>query len=366
MVIGAVSFGVVQRTNWYPYAPAWWLVSQVAPPGTNRMDDAWAELMRREARGELSAAARSPLIRVCLAAQTDEQEGPLLDRQLDYLGQCFGRGLLSQAQSDWFFSRMVKMELKVRPRVRQGDPLAWAIETKTRMPAEFMLVFGGRLRCSSGIVNDASMEGSIEVHVTKGGRSTQSRDVRYRCMAPGRQKVSLAGTGEIRAQINAFRAVAAIKPGQLYYSEPITLRAEFEVVPADTQDVRKVADESLHAALQKQIRPPSLRLDRSAKLPAGKVRIMMADSGGWNGSPGPPMDLAFEILARTAGQEHRLGWMLVRKSGDPAYLWDFSHEGPAVQTVDVILRSSAETARKTTDITEIWDGELVYPNVPCR
>ena len=120
-----------------------------------------------------------------------------------------------------------------------------------------------------------------------------------------------------------------MKPGQLYYSEPITLPAELEVVPADMEDVRKVADESLRAVLQKQIRPPSLRIDRSQKLPAREGADRDGGFRRMERVAEPPMDLAFEILARVAGQEQRLGGCSVRKDGSPAYLWGTADEGPA-------------------------------------
>jgi hypothetical protein len=75
------------------------------------------------------------------------------------------------------------------------------------------------------------------------------------------------------------------------------------------------------------------------------------------------MDLAFDILVRAAGLERRLGRMVIRRDGRPVYFWESGYEGPMVRAVDVILRSSVEAARKTVDITEIWDGELVYPSV---
>jgi hypothetical protein len=33
-------------------------------------------------------------------------------------------------------------------------------------------------------------------------------------------------------------------------------------------------------------------------------------------------------------------------------------------TIDVILHSSEKAARQTVDLTEIWDGEIIYPNIP--
>lgn len=37
--------------------------------------------------------------------------------------------------------------------------------------------------------------------------------------------------------------------------------------------------------------------------------------------------------------------------------------GPAV---DVVLRASEDAARRTPDVTRIWDGEIVVPNVAVR
>jgi hypothetical protein len=36
---------------------------------------------------------------------------------------------------------------------------------------------------------------------------------------------------------------------------------------------------------------------------------------------------------------------------------------PPLESVDVILRSSPDTARSTVDIFEIWQGELIFQDV---
>ena len=80
---------------------------------------------------------------------------------------------------------------------------------------------------------------------------------------------------------------------------------------------------------------------------------------------------AFDVYARVAGQEYHLFTMPGRKAVSSGTSsrgagWGFSgrYDGPPVTSCDLILRSNQEVARRTVDLFEIWDGELVYENVP--
>ena len=41
-------------------------------------------------------------------------------------------------------------------------------------------------------------------------------------------------------------------------------------------------------------------------------------------------------------------------------------ETPAFTSCDIILRSSEKVAKETVDLFEIWQGELVYRDVPVK
>jgi len=48
------------------------------------------------------------------------------------------------------------------------------------------------------------------------------------------------------------------------------------------------------------------------------------------------------------------------KTARPLLTWP---DYPEVKTFDLILRASARAARQTVELFDIWDGELLYPNI---
>jgi hypothetical protein len=90
--------------------------------------------------------------------------------------------------------------------------------------------------------------------------------------------------------------------------------------------------------------------------PEDYLSLHVSDAGG------APIDCAFEVLGLVGSRQLRLGGFTVKKR--PAGSGTHEHCSypmvPAleVEQVALVLRSSAEVARKTTDIFEIWDGEL--------
>jgi hypothetical protein len=79
-----------------------------------------------------------------------------------------------------------------------------------------------------------------------------------------------------------------------------------------------------------------------------------------------PANVAFDVIARFDDRELRFGGVNLLRGRSTHY--SVSSEDKAMKTlppkVDIVLRSSEKVARGTVDLFEIWDGELVYEDVP--
>jgi hypothetical protein len=83
----------------------------------------------------------------------------------------------------------------------------------------------------------------------------------------------------------------------------------------------------------------------------------------------PPVNVAFEVSLRRGEGELKLkqGWIACDKDGYKfALLHSDDIEALGGGTVDVVLRASGVAARRTMDLFEIWDGELVFKDVPVQ
>jgi len=95
--------------------------------------------------------------------------------------------------------------------------------------------------------------------------------------------------------------------------------------------------------------------------------------GGRNGMiiiDAPPIDLSFDVYARSGDEEHRIGGITARADGGLQNAQDINaHPAsvfPDATTVDLILRAAPGPAERTLDITRAWNGEIVIEDVPIR
>lgn len=80
----------------------------------------------------------------------------------------------------------------------------------------------------------------------------------------------------------------------------------------------------------------------------------------------PPVSAAFDVIARVNDKEYRAGRVYMAKGQSISWGTEGEYSGPPAEKMDIILRSSKEAARDTVDLFEIWDGELVYKDVPVK
>ncbi len=81
-----------------------------------------------------------------------------------------------------------------------------------------------------------------------------------------------------------------------------------------------------------------------------------------------PVELACEFWVKdeTRGTFWRGAGLRISMAGEVAWPFGSHIQYPEhyPEKLTVILRASREVARLTMDMTRIWDGELVFPDVP--
>ncbi len=82
-----------------------------------------------------------------------------------------------------------------------------------------------------------------------------------------------------------------------------------------------------------------------------------------------PIHVGLEIIGRDGEREWGLGFLHRRKAIPGGMLSRVTSVVPTGDAFDLILQStpgSMEYVSDTVDIMEIWDGELVYEDVPIE
>jgi len=140
--------------------------------------------------------------------------------------------------------------------------------------------------------------------------------------------------------------------GCLRYEADVPISATFEVVPADgPSPIKLIKDASLQADVRDAIELVSLK-----PLVNDPDQIVYEIAFA-----SPPLNVAFDMVARVDGEEHHLATLTMRAGA--AMHYQAAAYAPPKETFDLILRSNEQVARRTIDLFEIWDGELVYVSV---
>jgi len=138
-----------------------------------------------------------------------------------------------------------------------------------------------------------------------------------------------------------------------------TISIPIEVVEPDTQIIELVDDPELKDKIRNAIRVQRCGFKKnliwvSARIEADKYKL--------------PMPVAFKVIWRVNNKEWLVNEFVAGKSQlthshKPlvVYLKDFPLNATSV---DVILRSSVELAEEHYDLTEIWQGEIIFPYQP--
>jgi len=346
-----------KQVNLYRFQPAAWVMTDMQSTNNTISQQAWKELVRRDSINKLSAKHCTKLIKICMQEQSRKTLRWVSFPMFEYLGQCYLDGKLSRKQKKDFFENMVDQEFKTRPRIIAGDELVYCFTS---------LQSHGPLR-GSGFwmyAHDASLllDGKpIGVKMPPGLIETGQIFVQ-----PGGDHFYISSHGKPKPGRHTLGAVYDVefyhgpikkkKKSQFCHKVTISKEASFEVLESEPPDyIKKVNDPSIKEELLNDIEPRPITLKK------GHLLLQVTEYP-------PPINVAFNVYALIKGKEYYAGYTVSRKrdSGTSDAHFGGVYTGPTVESCDLIFRSSKEAAKKTIDIFEIWDGELIYKNVPIK
>jgi len=137
------------------------------------------------------------------------------------------------------------------------------------------------------------------------------------------------------------------------WSKDLTLKSTLKVVAQNADEMVKLIDQP---ELAEQIKK-SLRIDKFEKQPDGSYEFSVHIQK-------PPVNLAFSASVRSGGKEFHMWDFTANTSSNMVTSLHLNNIGQiAPGKVTVIFRSEPSIARRTTDLVEMWKGEIVLDNV---
>jgi hypothetical protein len=338
--------------DWYRAYPTAWVFTDLQSSSPQVRSKAWRELHRRDSAGSLSQLGHSRLIDICLAEQVANRPDT---EMIDHLGTWLLANRLSEKQRQIFFKQIVQLELVVRPSIAAGKSLPVEVRHCARGPS--------RPRLWISVKQDAPTVDGTPPRRWSNRRDTLMCDVEDKSHSqriPPSAWESPIAAGKHRLTMMAHVEVMDGHPTKdhptLLHQADIPLKQDFEVLAAEPPDyIRLIDDSSLKAALQNAIRPRDIQ---PASEPYPGVCLIM-DCGNL------PVGIAFDLQARVWGMERFIGSIHLAK-GESNSILVWAKNLPSDGTFDLILRSSKTVAEDTVDLFEIWQGELVYPNLRVK
>jgi hypothetical protein len=338
--------------DWYHLRPTAWVLSDLQSSNPTAKSRAWTEMDSRIRAGSLSASQESRLIDVCLREQT---AGSPQTPMIDHLGASLLGGRMNQTQKATFFKQIVQMGLVVRPTVIAGGSIPIEVRDKCRGPSQpglwitikqehAAMLDAKAMKRSWGSSSSSGMSGC-----GAGGSSSWSitLDEWAGPIAAGQHRLAMVAQMEIWDNYPE-----AQKKATCLHRAKVPLEAGFELLAAEPAGYIKLIDDpSQKAALQSAIQPRGLRVSRQSDAVEFTLEFKSV-----------PVSIAFDVLARTGGREQHIGAVHLAKGQSTN--WSVSAEKlEPDRPFDLILRSSKKVAADTVDLFEMWQGEVVYPNL---
>lgn len=373
----------LRAIDWYPYYPVAWLINQ----GRAGDDSAIYELDRRLRAGKLSKGQVQTLITNALAVQS-RAPGPdrFVTQQwvdlLEYLSQA---KQLSDTQQLLYLEQMYSFALVVRPRVRVGERIPYAIRYTTAGPHED-LEPADKARPASYDAHTLRLtrlgeEMSFPAHAfaqrhtfrmtrrgehAVGGPYDDLSFMEVSSLTPGRYQLSCT----LDHLINDYVLCDDVdtNSGGAVLSKTLSLSADLQVIPADFPDTIELVDEP---SLTDQIRA-ALNFDSiTCAADQSSQRRPFLQMTWYSGWPSPsaatlPIDVAFDLIVRLESGDWPVHKFLLPAGSRCDYYLTVKVAPADVENVKVILRPNPADARETVDMFKIWGGELILENVPVK
>ena len=337
------------RIDWYQYKPTSWVIDDAASATPAEATRAWTELQRRMTGGSLTEEQHAKLTEVALAEQANPTGGPIGRSLLDYLGARAADGKLSELQKERFVDQAVKFTLTVRPRIAKGDPVYYRIAHAGRGPSQGWW--------SSSTVKEIRINGKA---VNQGGFGSSGSSLGGPGATATSVEFSEPGQHSLEADIeHSVRQGPMGDPnkGTHFLTRKVTRATTFQILadpPADF--VKMVPSDAARAELMTNIKSKNAILQPDSDYMHVNLDVRPLT-----------VNIAFDVFGRIGDQEFPLGTMSLPKNTPMG----FSMGGSEIvkkfgrpKSLTVILRSSEKVARRSVEIYDAWEGELVFEDVP--
>lgn len=341
-----------------PWKPFAWVLSEASatsPPAMRAQ--AFAELRRRISAGELSQARLDRLADVGLARQADLTQ-TWLPEWGEIIETIHAAGQLSDDRWKRYAKQSGSFALQLRPQVRRGDPIPVRV---ARGPARV-----GGTRNTGGLWQEMHFEGleiagfkqhaggsiGSSLHPSGGGSggwSPRLKPEQSEKLQPGPQPVRLSMIVKIFE-----RPSWSFKPdGPPIVEYPVELEGTFELVEPDVQTVTLIDAPERADAVRAAVKIRDGAYERSRE---GEVEFMIDVTAS-------PVTLAHDVIVRAGGREVKMGTITCRAGTGTSTNVNGKLPDLRGDRVDIVLRPSLDAAHATTELVELWDGEVVIPNV---
>jgi hypothetical protein len=329
----------LRNVRWYELKPTAWVLRDAKSEKAIVAIKAFNELSRRLRDDELAAEHKRELAAICLGHQADPQVHVMIGpRAIDLLGEMYERQALSPDQTEGFLDNMVTFGVRVRPVVVKGQPFPLATPCVLRTPRQMVNVGMSFQFESSGGALMAPPGGALSMRT---GVCSYDNLIRYLTLnEPGRHEIACKATVS------------------LYDRKVIkTTSVSVEVLPEEPEQYIRLVS--------------SPELDRAV---ARAVGIAGLEAGRWHVSrflqttlfidEALPVNLAFDVLGEFDGRQITFGQCTISKDETPgSWTLHASAFWASPPRMTILLKSSAEAAKRTLDLYEICEGELRFENL---
>lgn len=328
--VGRNSLAFLTNFDWYGAKPAAWVFDDARSPNRTLAMQALNELARRAS--QLSQPHRDSLVEICLTQQTGLPQDPVLGPfATDLLLRFDEDGILRSEQIERFLKTALQFEMKVRPQIVLNQPFRVALSVRTQAPglvrfqysADERLVPSSGGSCSFGARNSAWDAGEM---------------------------LTLHECGH-----HALTCTAAINIGRHSVIQESTVQVE--VLSEEPPDyIFASCSTPLDGAIADAVRLSAPFVSYGHFGTAIEASVVCAKT---------PIDLAFELVAASELGPVYFSPLIVRAGETPnSFQIMASVIEPIPKRLRITLKASKEVAKSTIDIEQIWDGQLVFEDVP--
>ena len=368
---GLLGWSQAKQFDWYPYKPLWMLSHEAMstfPRG--QVNRPQREILRRLEDDKLSDRQINGLIEKALSIQADET------KTWDYFwGDLIEVAWDKRKLPDDQLQRYLKTAassgqiLVIRSRIRQGEPVliqcGFGRDARAGKSGRFYLFKDyGPLRLGDiELATRGSGTGAGPLG-RGGGWSMSPRKIdaplgKYEVSFECRFRAAPADLIDRLALHDSSKADRETMIETHKFLDWIdTVRVPVEVVAPGEPVIELVDDPALREVIRQAITIKQVLLAQDRRL----------EARSWIEFDTLPMPVGFEVLWRVGERE----WLVQRITAlEPAgsvdsHLHRLGVEGFPIDAthVDIILRSSAESAEQRVGLNRIWQDEIVFPNQP--